>query len=72
MWSKLVNFYRTVPWFQKTVQALEGGLAFGFVTATTNGIDLSKKGLTALGASLVGGAVVALRNLLTQETIKPQ
>lgn len=53
------------------IQAVEGGAAIGFVTATTNGFDLSKKGLVALAAAAGTGALMAVRNLVINwEAIK--
>ena len=68
----LVNLYKSNSTFRAVVQAVEGGLVMGFLTATTNGIDFSKKGLTALGSALLGGVIVALRNYFTNRPNQPQ
>ena len=67
----LINAYKTNTLFRGIVQAVEGGLIVGFITATTNGFDFSKKGLTALGAALVGGIVTALRNFFLNRPDQP-
>lgn len=66
MWASIVNYYNTNRAFHGLVAAVEGGVVMGFLTATTNGIDLSKKGLAVLGSSILGGIVMALRNRFTQ------
>ena len=60
----LINLYKTNAWFKGFVQAVEAGCFTGFVTATTNGFDFSKKGLIALGVGIGSGVMVAVRNYL--------
>lgn len=66
-----LDLYRNNANFRSAVQAVEGGAAMGFITASTNGIDFSKKGLVALGASVVGGVIVAIRNYLLNRPGQP-
>lgn len=65
MWNWLANLYQTNPKFHAFVAAAEGGAFMGFLMATGNGIDLSKKGLMVLGSAIAGGAVTAVRNRFT-------
>lgn len=64
MFQTLKAFYQGNARFRLVVQAVEGGAALGFVTATANGFDFSKKGLQALGVAAGSGALVAIRNLI--------
>lgn len=67
----LVNLYRNNLTFRSFVQALEGGLIVGFMTATANGIDFSKKGIAALGSAVLGGVLVAIRNYFLNRPNQP-
>lgn len=66
-----LDLYRNNSGFRTAVQVIEGGAIMGFVTASANGIDLSKKGVTALGASILGGVIVAVRNYFTNRIGQP-
>lgn len=68
MWNKLNSLYQTNSTFRLVVQSVEGGAMLGFITATANGFDLSKKGLVALAAGMGGGVLVAIRNLVINYT----
>jgi len=67
----LTNLYTSNGTFRAIVQAVEGGVITGFLMATANGIDFSKKGLTALGAAVAGGIVTALRNYFVNRPDQP-
>ncbi len=70
-WNWLVNLYQTNAKFRGFAQAVEGGAITGLLMATTNGFDLSKKGLTALAAAIVGGVIAAVRNYLVNRPGQP-
>ena len=70
MFKQLQLLYNTSPFFQRLVQAAEGG-ALGAVTASlSNGFDFSKKGLLQLASAAAIGAGIAVRNLLKQATVQ--
>lgn len=67
----LINLYKTNSSFRGVVQAFEGGAITGLFIATANGLDFSKKGMTALVAAVLGGGVTALRNWYTNRPNQP-
>jgi hypothetical protein len=72
MLAWLKNLYQNNLTFRAIVQAVEGGLIVGFLTATANGIDFSKKGLVALGSAVVGGIITAIRNYFLNRPGQPE
>jgi pantothenate kinase type III len=60
--DSIIDLYKTNEVFRTAVQVVEGGLASGFLSATVDGFDLSKDGVRHLGAALVAGVVIAVRN----------
>lgn len=72
--DSIINLYKTNEPFRIGIQVIEGGIVTGFLSATTDGFDLTKDGMRHLVAALVGGVVVAARNYFknrvsqTQET----
>lgn len=69
--QSLINFYNTNKTFHGFVAAAEGGAFMGLLTATANGVDFSKKGLTALVVAVAGGIGVAVRNWLKNRPGQP-
>ena len=67
----LVNLYKTNNIFRGFIQAVEGGSISGFLMASANGLDFSKKGLTALGAAVLGGVLTAIRNYFVNRPNQP-
>lgn len=68
----IINLYRTNARFRAFAQAIEGGVILGFISATTNGFDWSKKGWTALGSAMGGGLIVAVRNYFLNRINQPE
>ena len=71
VWNWLKNLYQTSTVFRGFAQAIEGGLVSGFLMATANGFDFSKKGLQALAAGLIAGVGLAVRNYLVNRPGQP-